>query len=177
MMKNRFVIWLVVTLLCLVFLPQIVPAHSPSGMELDYDHEAQQLSVTITHIVGDPNSHYIENVKIWQNDNLIIDQDYTSQPTSSTFTYTYDISTIDGDVLKVNAECNRAGNIESQIVVEEPDQPDIDLSVIPSLYWLVLSVWYQLLRGGGMPIRHDLRFRYFHQNSRNTNLIIPTTVQ
>ena len=128
-----FLMCLIVFSLLMIILPQSALAHPPSNMELNYDFSAQQLNVTITHNVATPNSHYIKNVKVWKNDNLIIDQNYTSQPSLSTFTYTYDILSAEGDVLKVTARCSISGNITEQITADAPETPNIDLSVSPSI--------------------------------------------
>jgi hypothetical protein len=119
--------------LSLIILPQSALAHNPGNMNLDYNFTAQKLNVTITHNVVDPNNHYIENVQIWKNNNLIVDQDYTSQPSTSSFTYSFDISASDGDVIKVTATCSISGDITDQLTVEGPQTPNISLSVNPNI--------------------------------------------
>lgn len=124
-MIKKIVIFLILIILCLTLLPQSVFAHNPGAMVLDYNFGNQKLGVTITHNVADPNSHYIENVKVWNNDNLIINQDYTSQPSTSSFTYSYDITAVSGDVLKVTATCSISGNITRQILIND-NEPTLD---------------------------------------------------
>jgi hypothetical protein len=114
-------------------IPNKVLAHNPAGMTLEYDFSAQKLNVTITHNVADTNTHYIEKVEIWKNDVLEITRDYTSQPSTSSFTYSYDISAVDGDVLKVKGTCSISGSITREITVVEPVVPSISVSVEPQI--------------------------------------------
>ncbi len=124
---------LVMSLFVLLLIPGLALAHNPSSMELEYDFNSQQLSVTITHNVASPNDHYVERVEINKNDEPYLTQDYTSQPTTSTFTYTYDVETVDEDVLEVTAICSIAGSITEQITAEAPPLNEIVLIINPSI--------------------------------------------
>ncbi len=108
-------------------------AHAPSSMELEYNFFNQKLNVTITHSVLDPNSHYVGSVEILKNNVEFITQDYTSQPSPTTFTYTYDVSAEDGDDLEVTATCSITGSITESIIVEETSQNQIVLDVNPTI--------------------------------------------
>jgi hypothetical protein len=124
---------IVISLFVLFLIPGLASSHSPSSMELQYDFINQKLSVTITHTVLSPNDHYVERVEINKNDELYLTQDYTSQPTTSTFTYTYDVETVDNDVLEVTAICSIAGSITEQITAEAPPLNKIVLIINPSI--------------------------------------------
>jgi len=119
-----------IAFLVITILPMPSMAHPPSGMQLEYDINTQKLNVTITHNTGNPNSHYIFKVTVKRNNDLVIDKQYTSQPTSSSFTYTYDVTALDGDVLEAYAECNQGGSQTRQLTVVEPDvtQPSITIT-------------------------------------------------
>ena len=120
---HLFTVLLLVTtagLLSAVLYPiPAVTGHGPSGVELSYDHGEQQLSVTITHSVGDPDTHYIDTVRIDKNDTLYATYTYTSQPDASTFTYVYNVSAGDGDELEATAECNQGGSRTGKLTVED----------------------------------------------------------
>ncbi|MFW6121566.1 MAG: hypothetical protein ACOC80_11805 [Petrotogales bacterium] len=75
-----------------------VGAHSPSSMFLTYNPDVGTLTVDISHQVDDPDSHYVENIEIRKNGELIGTYDYTSQ-SGSNFDYIYDIDASDGDTL------------------------------------------------------------------------------
>jgi hypothetical protein len=92
-------------------------------MVLEYDFTTQKLNVTITHDVPTPDTHYIETVEIYKNNTLLNSYPYTSQPTTSTFSYEYDVSAVDGDVIKVNITCSISGKLTEQITVVEPVPP------------------------------------------------------
>jgi hypothetical protein len=62
----------------------------------------------------------VEKIEIKKNADLYLTEDYTSQPTTSTFTYTYDVTAGDGDLLEVTAYCNLYGSITDQITVSTP---------------------------------------------------------
>ena len=119
-MKKALVSCLIV-LLIITILPTPSLAHPPSGIQMEYDIGTQKLNVTITHNTGNPGTHYIYKVTVKRNNDLVIDEQYTSQPTSSVFTYTYDVAAADGDILEAYAECNQGGSQTEQLTVVEPD--------------------------------------------------------
>jgi hypothetical protein len=104
--------------ICLFVLP--AGATPPSDITVNYDKTTSQISVTITHVTPDPTTHYIRNVKININGRVVIDRDYTSQPTKDTFTYTYPVPVNAGDTVRVTATCNLAGSGEKVIEIPTP---------------------------------------------------------
>lgn len=77
---TRFLVSMVLPVLILLVLTSTIQptlAHSPSGMELAYDVDAQTLSVTITHSVADLDTHYVKRVEIKRNGELDRSEDYT----------------------------------------------------------------------------------------------------
>ena len=116
-------------LLLLILTSSNVSAHAPSGVELAYDFEKQTLLVTMTHSVADPNTHYIRSVEIKKNSQAISLQNYTNQPTSSPFTYTYSIPAADGDVVEATATCSIAGSRTGTVTVLAQALPTITIEV------------------------------------------------
>jgi hypothetical protein len=100
-----------------ILLSTLVLAHPPSQMALEYDADTQTLAVTITHSVPDPTSHYVEKVGITKNGAPLLTKEYTSQPSTSTFSYTYAIAADNGDNLEITAYCSIYGSIREQITV------------------------------------------------------------
>lgn len=80
----------------------------------------------MAHSVADTNTHFIIKIDIWRNDDFVISTSYTSQPTNSIFSYTYNISANIGDILEVIAECNQGGSLTRQLTVT-------DNSITPSV--------------------------------------------
>lgn len=101
-------------ILASVVLLTVVPvaAHPPSDIVMSYDPGAEKLTVTITHVVDDPQTHYVKKVQVKKNGLVISDPDYKSQPTKDTFTYTYDVRASPGDTFRVIATCSQTGNLE-----------------------------------------------------------------
>ncbi|MFX0179447.1 MAG: hypothetical protein ACFE78_04605 [Candidatus Hodarchaeota archaeon] len=94
-----------------------VKAHSPTDMSLIYSSSSDELQVTITHNVGDPNTHYIQTITIRVNGSIDSIHPYTSQPTSSTFVRVYNVTANIGATIQVTAECNQGGEITRNITV------------------------------------------------------------
>jgi hypothetical protein len=94
---------LILLSLILTVLPAPLSAHHPSKLVLEYNTDTQALSASITHSVSDPANHYVKKIEIKKNGDPYLTEDYTSQPTTSSFTYTYTVTADDGDVLEVTA--------------------------------------------------------------------------
>jgi hypothetical protein len=97
-----------------------VQAHPPSEVRLSYDQENQTLNVAVLHKVSSPSGHYVVQVDIFKNDEKILSNEYTSQPSASDpFTYTYAVNATSGDVLKATAICSIAGSRSGELKVGE----------------------------------------------------------
>lgn len=97
-----------------------VAAHPPADIVMSYDPGAEKLTVTVTHVVDDPQTHFVKKVQVRKNGLVISDPDYKSQPTKDTFTYTYDVKAGSGDTFRVIATCSIAGNLEKVYDVPAP---------------------------------------------------------
>jgi glucose/arabinose dehydrogenase len=115
--KRDIGIMIVLSLFIFLLIP--TQAHSPSDTSLSFDQNNHTLSVTITHTVSDPSSHYVARVDVIKNDLTILSKDYTSQPSSSKFTYIYPVNASAGDVLKAKATCSIAGSRTGELTVPE----------------------------------------------------------
>lgn len=122
----KYVNYLVICMLLIstIGLTTNVFAHPPLDMELDYNLDTSELSVTITHETPGPSIHYVNKVDIEINDVIIISEDYTSQPTNNLFTYTYTVNAEIGDIITVIAYCNIQGSISRSITVRDPAQDE-----------------------------------------------------
>ena len=104
----------------MVFLIMPVAAHAPSDISISYNPDMHKLSVTVTHPVDDPKTHFIRGVHVKLNGNVISDPDYKSQPDKNTFTLTYDVNAAAGDEVWVTATCVRGGVLEKSYKVPQP---------------------------------------------------------
>ena len=97
--------------LCFFIVP--ATAHAPSNIAISYNPDMHRLSVTITHPVDDPKTHYIRGVQVKINGAVISDPPYKSQPGRNSFTYTYDVMANPGDTVWVVATCVNGQSLES----------------------------------------------------------------
>jgi hypothetical protein len=111
-------------LLSLVVFSATTMAHPPIDMQLHYDLDQGLLSVTIVHETPAPTVHYVNRVVVKLNDEPILDETYTSQPTNSEFTYEYAFAAEAGDIIEVTAYCIIQGSITRSITVRDPTQDD-----------------------------------------------------
>lgn len=125
-MRKRYVV--LVLLVAAAFLismtPQPVRAHAPGSVTLSYDYSTKNLSVTISHSVSNPNTHYVMKVTLKRNSNQIAVHNYTSQPTNNIFTYYYNVTASDGDILSATADCNLGGSNSGTVKAAAPDETD-----------------------------------------------------
>lgn len=103
-------------ILTLAVLPAPAAAHPPEELTLIYDERMGVLSVSIKHDVKDRTTHYIEMVRVFINDALVIEQPYDTQPRDS-FILRFSLEADEGDLLKVCAACNIEGMIEQELEV------------------------------------------------------------
>lgn len=92
-----------------LFLSPYAYADPPQDVVLSYNIQAQTLTVTITHPSSFTGFHYIKQVKILKNNELVENNDYKSQASKTTFVYTYKVPAAANDVLEVIATCNLQG--------------------------------------------------------------------
>jgi hypothetical protein len=104
--------------ICFLILP--VTAHAPSGISIANNPDMHKISVTITHPVDDPKTHYIQRVHVKLNGNVISDPDYKSQPGKNSFTYTYDAAANPGDTVWVIATCVNGQSLEEHYDIPKP---------------------------------------------------------
>jgi hypothetical protein len=95
-------------------------AHAPSDMSISYNELSKVLNVTITHQVPNPQAHYVREVRVTINGNVVHDSQYTSQPAPDTFTYTYPLLPRPGDTIEVTATCSIAGSISRTMYMPGP---------------------------------------------------------
>ena len=117
-MKPTLCIILIGTVLILMIATAPVAAHAPANLVLSYDPVEGELQATFTHTVADPSTHYIK--KVWvevEGGPDLLEQEYASQPTTSTFTYTYPLEITPGTTIRVRGECNIGGEVRKSLLV------------------------------------------------------------
>lgn len=102
--------------------PAAAIAHAPSDVAVNYDLASQTLEAAIKH-TRFSDGHYIEKVEVKKNGNIVILQEYKSQPTE-TVVYSYKVTAGAGDILEVKASCNKFGSRTQKITVGQPGKPE-----------------------------------------------------
>jgi hypothetical protein len=103
--------------LSLIVLP--AAATPPSSVVLAYSQKTSDLDVTITHPVMGMKEHYIKEVILTVNGNVVSDSAYTSQP-DDTFTYTYPLALKPGDSVEATAICSLSGSGTGTFILPGP---------------------------------------------------------
>lgn len=111
--------FVLVPLIIMAMLVSAVSAHPPSALNLTYNSATSELAVTIVHAVKDPADHYIDPVVVRSGDNVLISAHYTSQPATGAFTLLYPVPAKSGDLLEVNATCNKGGSLTGTVLVSD----------------------------------------------------------
>ena len=97
--------------LCFFMVP--ATAHAPSDIAIAYNPDMHKLSVTVTHPVDDPKTHFVRGVQVKINGEVISDPSYKSQPGRNSFTYTYDVMLNPEDSVWVVATCVNGQSLEN----------------------------------------------------------------
>ncbi len=92
-------------------------ATPPKSVTLEYNSSSHVLTVTIEHKSPFPTKHYIKNVAIKKNGEMVAPHTYASQPDKTRFTYTYPVAAEKGDEIEVTAKCSLFGSKTEKIVV------------------------------------------------------------
>ena len=108
----------------IILLSSSAYANPPEDMVLGYDTTTSTLDVTITHPTLDPTIHYIYKVDVRVNGELTLSEEYSSQPTSSTFTYSYTVEANADDEISVTAICNLFGSLTRTLTVPSENAPE-----------------------------------------------------
>lgn len=138
--KSNFYMFLFFSATFLFLIAPNVNANPISTINLNYNSSTEELSVTITHIVSNPTTHYVNSVVIKVNGSTVKSEVYYSQPTASTFIYQYaNITANDGATIEVTVSCNLSGpNPPVSIIIGDGGQNGEPL--IPGYLGLVLVI-------------------------------------
>jgi hypothetical protein len=111
-------LFIISTVILLGILPGIAQATPPKDVQLTYNHTDQTLTVAITHYSLMPGFHYIKNVDIKKNGQIISKDTYKSQPGKEYFSYIYKIPAVPDDDFEVTATCSFYGSKTVNIKVK-----------------------------------------------------------
>jgi len=99
---------LFVSIICLTMISTQATAHSPGFMNLKYSEN--DLRVIIFHFSLSPfRSHYVYRIEIEINGELILEENYDTQPRFFFLKYNFEITAEPGDEITVTAYCSLFG--------------------------------------------------------------------
>jgi len=104
----------------------ITQAHTPGPMTLDYNMDTDTLTVTVTHVTADVNTHYIYEIVVLKNSVQVDIATYTSQSDSSQVIEIFTIAAEEGDVLSVTAKCSVSGQKTEELTVSASETTTTD---------------------------------------------------
>lgn len=109
---------IIISTLSMLFVIAAI-AHAPSSVKLSYNKTDKILSVEIFHKVNNTESHYIDIITIWVNDQEVETLKPTKQTSKEKHVLNYEIGTLKaGDVVKVMANCNKMGKKTATITIK-----------------------------------------------------------
>lgn len=97
----------------------LLMAHPASNVELEFDQEASILTVNFDHKVKNAEKHFITEIIVSLNEEVIIEQKLEHQDNFESGNLIYKI--IDakpGDNIKVKTKCSKIGNKTATIILE-----------------------------------------------------------
>ncbi len=97
-------------------------AHSPQDILMEFDENAKIFKVKVTHPVARPEEHFIDVIKIFINEKLMVLQNFERQPDKKAQEALYVlIDALPGDEILVETECSVYGSLRKEFVLEKPD--------------------------------------------------------
>jgi len=101
---------ILVSALFVLSLPHLAMAHNPQSVEVSYDYKTQTLAVKITHTSNNPDRHFVKEVEVKKNGQVVQRGVYTKQ-SGDTFVYTYKVAATGADTFVITAFCNIRGSM------------------------------------------------------------------
>ncbi len=105
-------------LLSIFLITSLAYAHPPQDIEVSYNKGDDILKVVVSHHVSNPQKHFIENIKITRDENIILDKDFAYQTDNNT--QSIDIKPLGlkaGDKITIEAECIIYGKLKKLIQI------------------------------------------------------------
>lgn len=96
-------------------------AHPPKEIKAEFDKKSKMLKVNVIHPVKEQSikQHYIKEIKIYLNDELVIQQNFKKQSSAEAQEVSYVLIDAEkGDKIKIEARCSILGSKEKTLDVE-----------------------------------------------------------
>lgn len=117
MRRHGFAIVIAATLLLTLAATSLpAAAHPPDKLTIIYNDRLDILTASINHDVKDGSAHYVDMIKVYMNDALVIERMYEMQERDS-YNVRFSIVASEGDVIRVALCCNIEGMVEREMTV------------------------------------------------------------
>ena len=95
-------------------------AHSPADITMSYNAAREELTVVVSHQVGNPRSHYIETIALFRDGVEVKEETYMSQENAQSQTAVFRLADVKpGEDISVEASCNRGGSMRKSMEDKE----------------------------------------------------------
>jgi hypothetical protein len=115
MKYKKYIVIVAVLIMGIAMMGMQAGATAPRYMKLVYQPET--LQVTILHFSPARTFHYVYKVDVEKNGELVVSQQYTSQPRFFFYTYSYNVTASAGDQFTVTANCVLFGKLTRSITI------------------------------------------------------------
>jgi len=97
----------------------LLVAHPASNVDLEFDQETSVLTVNFDHKVKDAEKHFIFEIIVYLNKEVIIEQQIQKQGNLESGILVYKIIDVKpGDKIKVRTNCNKTGKKSATLDIE-----------------------------------------------------------
>ena len=117
MRRHGFAIVIAATLLLTLAATSLpAAAHPPDELTIIYNDRLDILTASINHDVKDGSAHYVDMIKVYMNDALVIEREYELQERDR-YNVRFSMVASEGDVIRVVLSCNIEGTVEREVEV------------------------------------------------------------
>ncbi len=140
-LEQRVGVIVAISALLVLFSFGLTSGHSPSSMVLEYDTEAGELTVNITHVVADLETHFVEFIEVEIDGVPVMNETYAAQPRFDIFEYIYELDAEEGSTISVTAYCNQVGSVSASLDVGVDDEVEVpEEEDTPGFTFMLLSL-------------------------------------
>lgn len=117
-MRRHGIAIVIAAILLLTLAATSLPAaaHPPNELTIIYNDRLDILTASINHDVKDGKAHYVDMIKVYMNDALVIEREYELQERDS-YNERFSIVASEGDVIRVVLTCKIKGSLEREMEV------------------------------------------------------------
>ena len=119
MNKKYVFIFALLFLICLIGITNKVMAHPPNDITFEFDKETKVLKLKVAHSVKDGEKHYVDEIKIFIDNTLVLNQIFKKQFNNDFQEAVYLLTDAsEGTTIKIEAQCNRFGTLKRNITLK-----------------------------------------------------------